>query len=83
MCQNMRSRLADFILENINLEFIIILEAGCGAGELTIPFAHKLSERLSNFKIIAYDLSLLKHLKNGLLTQNISKQIKSLFENMD
>ena len=58
MSQNMRDRLVDFILENITLEFKIILEVGCGEEQLTISFARKLSRRLNEFRIIAYDLSI-------------------------
>lgn len=32
------NRLADFLIENLNRNFSIILEAGCGQGHLTIPF---------------------------------------------
>lgn len=57
MSIKIRERLADFILENINLEISIILEAGCGDGQLTIPFTQKISKYIKNFKVIAYDLS--------------------------
>jgi len=58
MSKNLRSRLADFILENINLDISIILEVGCGEGQLTIPFTQKLNKQLKDFKVIAYDLSI-------------------------
>lgn len=58
MSKNIRSRLADFILENINLDISIILEVGCGEGQLTIPFTNKISKYIKDFKVVAYDLSI-------------------------
>ncbi len=51
------SRLTDFILDNINLKFSTILEAGCSQGELTIPFAKKVRKFIQNLNLIAFDLS--------------------------
>jgi len=54
----MYSRLADFIIENLDFERIsVILEAGCGSGQLTIPFVRKVNEIKENFKVIAFDIS--------------------------
>ncbi len=58
MTDNMPKRLAEFILKNVNLNFSTILEVGCGEGQLTLPFAHKINNFLNDFKIIAYDLSI-------------------------
>jgi ubiquinone/menaquinone biosynthesis C-methylase UbiE len=50
--------LADFIIENLDFERIsVILEAGCGSGQLTIPFVRKVNEIKENFKVIAFDIS--------------------------
>ncbi len=53
----MYNKLADFLLENLNLDFSVILEAGCGQGQLTIPFTQRISKYLKDFKLIAFDLS--------------------------
>ncbi len=50
-------RLAEFIIKEINLNIDVILEAGCGEGQLTIPFTKKISQYINEFRIIAYDLS--------------------------
>ena len=56
--KSMYSRLADFIIENLDFERIsVILEAGCGSGQLTIPFVRKGNEIKENFKVIAFDIS--------------------------
>jgi len=56
--KSMYSRLADFIIENLDFERIsVILEAGCGSGQLTIPFVRKVNEIKENFKVIAFDIS--------------------------
>jgi len=50
--------LADFIIENLDFERIsVILEAGCGSGQLTIPFVRKVNEIKENFKVITFDIS--------------------------
>jgi ubiquinone/menaquinone biosynthesis C-methylase UbiE len=55
----MYEKLADFMIENLDPrnDTSIILEAGCGSGELTIPFAKKIRRILKEFKIIAFDVS--------------------------
>ena|GEM_PF-1712786 len=48
-------RLADFLMENVDLSRVsLILEAGCGRGQLTFSLAERMGERR---KIIAFDLS--------------------------
>jgi ubiquinone/menaquinone biosynthesis C-methylase UbiE len=55
----MYERLADFLVKNINFHRVsVILEAGCGSGQLTIPFAKNVMEILKEFKIIALDASI-------------------------
>jgi len=54
----MYRRLADFIIKNLNLERIsVILEAGCGRGQLTMPFVRKVHEIKEKFKVTALDIS--------------------------
>jgi ubiquinone/menaquinone biosynthesis C-methylase UbiE len=54
----MYDRLADFLIENLDFHGVsVILEAGCGRGQLTIPFAKKVMRILREFKIIAFDVS--------------------------
>ncbi|MEM3695898.1 MAG: class I SAM-dependent methyltransferase [Candidatus Bathyarchaeia archaeon] len=54
----MYERLANFMVRNIDFRKIsIILEAGCGSGQLTIPFAKNVKEILKEFKLIALDVS--------------------------
>jgi ubiquinone/menaquinone biosynthesis C-methylase UbiE len=54
----MYKRLADFIIKNLDFERIsVILEAGCGSGQLTIPFVRKVNEIKANFKVTAFDVS--------------------------
>lgn len=54
----MYKRLADFIIKNLDFERIsVILEAGCGSGQLTIPFVRKVNEIKANFKVTAFDIS--------------------------
>jgi ubiquinone/menaquinone biosynthesis C-methylase UbiE len=51
-------RLADFLVENLDFSRVsIILEAGCGSGQLTIPFAEKVMRVKRGCKIIAFDIS--------------------------
>ena len=53
--EQMYGRLADFLMENVDLRRVsLVLEAGCGRGQLTLPLAERLSERC---KIIAFDVS--------------------------
>ncbi len=54
----MYERLAHFLVENLCLkEVSVILEAGCGSGQLTIPFLGKMMEVKKSFKLVALDLS--------------------------
>ena len=54
----MYERLAVFLVENLNLKKVsTILEAGCGSGQLTIPFVRTVMRVKSNFRVIALDLS--------------------------
>jgi len=54
----MYERLAEFLVENLNIHSgSVILEAGCGKGQLTIPLAGKLRQISREFKIIAFDIS--------------------------
>jgi ubiquinone/menaquinone biosynthesis C-methylase UbiE len=54
----MYSRLADFLVDNLDFRRVsVILEAGCGSGELTIPFARNVLKVLEEFTIIALDVS--------------------------
>jgi len=55
----MYEKLADFMIENLDLhdDTSTILEAGCGSGKLTIPFAKKVRRILKEFEIIALDVS--------------------------
>jgi ubiquinone/menaquinone biosynthesis C-methylase UbiE len=53
----MYKRMADFITENLELQTgDVILEAGCGRGQLTIPLARKTAKIVKKFKILAFDL---------------------------
>ena len=54
----MYDRLADFLVENLDLiRASVILEAGCGSGQLTLPFAEKVVKIKQKCKIIAFDIS--------------------------
>jgi ubiquinone/menaquinone biosynthesis C-methylase UbiE len=55
----MYERLADFITKNRDFnKATVILEAGCGRGQLTIPLVKKLMKtRKVDFKFIAFDIS--------------------------
>jgi len=54
----MYERLATFLVENLNFENVsTILEAGCGSGQLTIPFVRKVMLIKPSFKVMALDLS--------------------------
>jgi ubiquinone/menaquinone biosynthesis C-methylase UbiE len=55
--KTMYERLATFLVENLNLEKVsVILEAGCGSGQLTVPFAKKLMSIKQRFRVVAVDL---------------------------
>ena len=54
----MYRRLADFLVENLDLhKGVLILEGGCGKGQLTIPLAKRIRDIIRDFKIIAFDIS--------------------------
>jgi len=54
----MYERLAVFLVENLDFEKVsTILEAGCGNGQLTVPFVRKLRQIKPSFRVIALDLS--------------------------
>jgi len=54
----MYERLAAFLVENLDFERVsTILEAGCGSGQLTMPFVRRLMEVKQGFNVIALDLS--------------------------
>jgi len=54
----MYERLAAYLAENLDFGNVsTILEAGCGRGQLTIPFVRKLRKIKPDFKVIALDLS--------------------------
>jgi len=53
----MYERMADFITNNLELHAgDVILEAGCGRGQLTIPLTQKMVEIVKEFKVLAFDL---------------------------
>ena len=55
----MYSRLADFLVENIDFRGVsVILEVGCGSGNLTVPFAKNVMKILEKFKIVALDVAI-------------------------
>jgi ubiquinone/menaquinone biosynthesis C-methylase UbiE len=54
----MYEQLAAFLVENLNFQNLsTILEAGCGSGQLTIPFVRKVMQIKASFKVIALDLA--------------------------
>ena len=54
----MYERLAKFLLDNLDLGKVsVILETGCGRGQLTIPLAKKVNEIKEKFKVFALDIS--------------------------
>jgi SAM-dependent methyltransferase len=54
----MYERLATFLVENLDFGRVsTILEAGCGSGQMTIPFVRKLIKIKQGFRVIALDLS--------------------------
>ena len=57
--KSMYERLADFITKNRDFnKATVILEAGCGSGQLTIPLVKKLMKtKEACFKFIAFDIS--------------------------
>jgi len=55
---SMYDRLADFLVKNIDFEGVsVILEAGCGNGNLTIPLTKNIMNILREFKFIALDIT--------------------------
>jgi ubiquinone/menaquinone biosynthesis C-methylase UbiE len=56
--KDMYERLAVYLVDNLDFEKVsTILEAGCGSGQLTLPFTRKAMQVKPNFKLIALDLS--------------------------
>ncbi len=54
----MYERLATFLVQNLDFKRVsAILEAGCGSGQLTIPFVKTLQKIKESFKVIAFDIS--------------------------
>lgn len=54
----MYDRLASFLVENLDFRKVsIILEAGCGKGQLTIPLVKEIRKINDDFRVIALDLS--------------------------
>jgi len=52
----MYDRLASFLVDELDLHAgSVILEAGCGSGQLTVPFAKKMLETTKEFRILALD----------------------------
>ncbi len=53
--EQMYGRLAGFLMGSVDLSCVsLVLEAGCGRGQLTFPLAERMGERC---KIIAFDIS--------------------------
>lgn len=56
--EEMYERLTAFLVENLDFENVsIILEAGCGSGQLTLPFVRRVMQIRPSFRVIALDLS--------------------------
>jgi ubiquinone/menaquinone biosynthesis C-methylase UbiE len=54
----MYERLAGFLVKNLNFENVsTILEAGCGSGQLTVPFVRRVMRIKPSFRVVALDLS--------------------------
>ena len=89
----MYERLATFLVENLDFEDVsTILEAGCGSGQLTIPFVRKVMRLKPSFRVIAVDLSAgpykgrLDILKNRLREKKLEgviTPVKADVRNMD
>jgi len=53
--RRMHGRLADFLMASVDLRRVsLVLEAGCGRGQLTLPLAEIIGKRC---KIVAFDIS--------------------------
>jgi ubiquinone/menaquinone biosynthesis C-methylase UbiE len=56
MFKSMYERLVGFMIDNLDLQKTnTVLEAGCGAGQLTLPFVKKLAQISEGFRYVAYD----------------------------
>jgi len=56
--ESMYNRLANFLVRNIDFSGVsVILEAGCGSGNLTVPFAKSVMKILKELRIIALDVA--------------------------
>jgi ubiquinone/menaquinone biosynthesis C-methylase UbiE len=89
----MYDRLADFLVENLDLiHASVILEAGCGGGRLTMPFVEKVMRIKQKCKIIAFDISsgpylgrlnLLKEKVRGMRFERVITTIEGDVKNME
>jgi ubiquinone/menaquinone biosynthesis C-methylase UbiE len=80
--KTMYERLAVFLVENLDFEKVsTILEAGCGSGQLTVPFVRKVMRIRPSIRVIALDLSAgpyrghLDILKNRLQKEKLEELI--------
>lgn len=56
MFRLMYERLASFMIDNLDVgKAYTILEAGCGIGQLTLPFVRKLEQIKKDFRYVGYD----------------------------
>jgi ubiquinone/menaquinone biosynthesis C-methylase UbiE len=69
----MYERLAAFLVENLDFGKVsTILEAGCGSGQLTVPFVRKVMRVKPSFRVLALDL------KARLREEKLEELIKPL-----
>lgn len=89
----MYERLAVFLVENLDFGKVsTILEAGCGSGQLTVPFVRQVMRIKPSFRVMALDLSTGPHrghldvLKTHLQEEELEKLITAVnadVRNMD
>jgi len=89
----MYERLAIFLVQNLDFKSIsVILEAGCGSGQLTIPFVKTVKKIKEYFKVIAFDISagpyegdleILKKRASKERLENFVTTVKGDVRNMD
>jgi SAM-dependent methyltransferase len=54
----MCDRLADFLSQKLDFHDLrVVLELGCGKGQLTIPLANRIGKVVRSFRLIAVDVS--------------------------
>jgi ubiquinone/menaquinone biosynthesis C-methylase UbiE len=54
----MCDRLADFLSQKLDFHDLrVVLELGCGKGQLTIPLANRIGKVVRSFRMIAVDVS--------------------------